>query len=130
MNANSLEVGVTYFRIAYADVDQTMPSVEPIVFAGVDIFGASKDGLSKYYFQDTTSVLRFGLGRGIEKSEVKSPLDTSDACGDTTFFAHQEDEIGQVILDICALGDEIGVAIAKAKKLHFPKLTQAKGKWL
>lgn len=132
MNANSLEVGVTYFRIAYADVDQTMPSVEPMVYVGMDIFGSPKDGVSRHYFQDTSSISRFGLGRLTEASEVANSSDVDDRlddCVERIFFGHQENEIGQVVVDLCALGEEIQMAIQRAQSLGIPRLQQAQGRW-
>lgn len=132
MNAKSLEVGVTYFRIAYADVDQTMPSVEPMVYVGMDIFGLPKDGVSRYYFQETSSIIRFGLGRLTEKSRVANSSDADhrlDDCVERIFFGHEEHEIGQVVVDLRALGEEIQMAIQRAQNLGIPRLQQAKGRW-
>lgn len=132
MNAKSLEVGVTYFRIAYADVDETMPSVEPMVYVGMDIFGSPKDGVSRYYFQDTSSIIRFGLGRMTEEPRVADASDADHRLDDDVeriFFGHQEHEIGQVVVDLCALGEEIQIAIQRAQSLGVPRLQQAQGKW-
>lgn len=62
MDANPLEIGATYYRIAYADVAQTMPGIEPLVYAGMSISGPPSDESAKYYFQNAVSVVQFGLG--------------------------------------------------------------------
>lgn len=128
-----LEVGATYYRIAYADVAQTMPSIEPLVYAGLNIFGSASDEPAKYYFQDTVSVVRFGLcfewGQEVQPADEASDLSLEDHEG-RVYCAHEASEIGEVIVDLLALPAEIDRAIQRAKELGFPKLAKAKGRWI
>lgn len=133
MNADQLELGATYFRMAYADVAQTMPSVEPLVYVGVNIFGSPPDGApAKYYFQDVVSVLRFGpnirSGPSVQSSGdlESSEVEDGEEC---VYSAHEAGEIGEVIVDLSGLAAEIYSTIERAKDLDFPKLSRAKGNW-
>lgn len=133
MDANSLEIGVTYYQITYADVAQTMPGVEPMVYAGMNLFDPPSDGSTRYYFQDTVSVVRFGLGTDF--GEEMQPVDeTSELSPDNDeerlYYGHEAQEIGVSIVDLLALPTVIDGAIQRAKALGFPKLSKAKGKWV
>ncbi|WP_143074155.1 hypothetical protein [Roseateles sp. YR242] len=134
MTAKSLEVGSTYYRIAYADVDETMPSVEPLVYVGTNFFGPHADGIVSYYFQDTVSATRFGL-------KTPTPISfqngsTSDANGnlggnlERIFSRHEASEIGETIVDLLTLPHVINSAIERAQAKGFPKLAKAKGRWV
>jgi hypothetical protein len=57
MKASALTVGRTYYQLTFADRDQTMPGVEPLVFLGHVKFDGGGDA---YAFQDTVSYVRFG----------------------------------------------------------------------
>lgn len=133
MDAESLEIGATYFRITYADVAQTMPNVEPLVYVGLNLFGTPSDGSAKYYFQDAVSVVQFGLGAQLGQ-EVQPAVETSDQNPKNhegrVYSAHEAIEIGEVIVDLPALAAEIDWTIRRAKELGFPKLSKAKGKWV
>jgi hypothetical protein len=133
MNANTLEMGVTYFRITYADVAQTMPGIEPLVYAGLNIFGPPSDGAAKYYFQDAVSVVEFGLGiplgQEMQPAGEASDLNPTDHEG-RVYWSHEAREIGEVIVDLPALAAAIDSTIKRAKDLGFPKLSKAKGKWV
>lgn len=133
MNADSLEVGATYFRITYADIDCTMPSVEPLVYAGTNLFGQPLEGEDQYYFQDPVSVIRFGLGERLTQSGSSnidaSGLDFEDGA-DCYYSAHEARKIGEVIIDLPTLASEIDSVIERAKALGYPKLAKAKGTWV
>ena len=133
MDANSLEIGVTYYQITYADVAQTMPGIEPLVYAGLNIFGSASDEPAKYYFQDTVSVVRFGLcvqwGQEVQPDDEASDLSLEGHEG-RVYCAHEASEIGEGIVDLLALPAEIDRAIQRAQALGFPKLSKAKGKWV
>ncbi|MBV7544395.1 hypothetical protein [Acidovorax sp. sic0104] len=133
MDVNSLEIGATYYRIAFADVAQTMPSIEPLVYAGVNIFNLPSGRSDKYYFQDAVSVVKFGLGIQLGQ-EVQPAAETSDLSPTShegrVYSAHEAREIGEVIVDLQALAIEINCTLKRAKELRFPKLSKAKGKWV
>lgn len=133
MDANSLEIGETYYRITYADVAQTMPGIEPLVYAGMNLSDPPSDESAKYYFQDAVSVVQFGLG--VRWGQEVQPADeTSDLNPDNdegrVYCVHEAREIGWVIVDLHALPAEIEATIQRAKELGFPKLSKAKGTWV
>ena len=88
---------------------------------------------SKYYFQDTVSVVRFGLcvewGQEVQPADEASDLNLEDHEG-CVYCAHDASEIGEGIVDLLALPAEIDRAIQRAKELGFPKLAKAKGRWI
>lgn len=133
MDANSLEKGVTYFRITHADVARTMPGVEPLVYAGLNLWGPSADGVARYYFQDAVSVVRFGLGipsgQDMQTAGETSCLNPEDDEG-RLYWAHEASEIGEVIVDLPTLAAEIDSTLQRAAHLGFPKLSKAKGPWV
>lgn len=110
-----------------------MPSVEPLVYAGVNIFGTPSDGSAKYYFQEAVSVVQFGLGvhSGQEEQRTGETSAQNPKIHDGRMYsAHEAMEIGEVILDLQALAAEIDWTIKRAKELGFPKLSKAKGRWV
>ncbi|MBB6562104.1 hypothetical protein HNP48_004813 [Acidovorax soli] len=133
MDVNSLEVGATYYRITYADVAHTMPGIEPMVYAGMNLFDPPPDGSARYYFQDAVSVVRFGLGTQLGQ-EMQPIGETSDLSPDNgegrVYWGHEAQEIGVAIVDLLALPAVVDGAIQRAKALGFPKLSKAKGKWV
>jgi hypothetical protein len=133
MDAKSLEIGATYYQITYADVAQTMLGIEPLVYAGMNIFDPPSDGSARYYFQDAVSVVRFGLGTQFGQ-EMQPDDETSDLSPDNDegrlYYGHEAQEIGVSIVDLLALPTMIDGAIQRAKALGFPKLSKAKGKWV
>jgi hypothetical protein len=132
MNADSLEVGVTYFRISYADVNCTMPAVEPMVYVGVNFFGEDSGEGVRYYFQDPVSVIRFGLGEGGQGGSLSSFASDAGLEGDADCFysAHGAEDIGEVIVDLHGLAFEIDSVVERAKNLSYPRLAKAKGSWI
>jgi len=61
-----LDYGATYYRVTYADSAKSMPGLEPMVYIGDNLFDKDKEVI--HYFQDTTSVLRYGLADKMEDS--------------------------------------------------------------
>jgi hypothetical protein len=130
MNADSLELGATYFRITYVDVAQTMPGVEPLVYVGVNIFGPPPNGEgNKYYFQDAISVIGSGSVANGSSGDDISGFNSEDDVG-CFYSTHEAREIGVVVIDLPALVVEIGSTLERAKDLGFPRLVKAKGKWI
>lgn len=111
----SLEYGQTYYQISYADPKLTMPGLKPMVYLGKNLFGTEKE--NTHYFQDTVSVLIFGLVTGV--------TDTTDC----TVSSCTEEEIGTDILSLEEAIAEIQQAAEKAKRLGHPKLKKAAGEW-
>jgi hypothetical protein len=138
MDTRTLEIGTTYFRITYADVARTMPGLEPLVYVGVDLFGPQPNGAApKHYFQDTVSVMRFGLATGqmwggpvIGDAEEAGQISGEDAEDGCYLMGHEAEEIGWVIVDLPAAIAELRAAAERAKELGYPKLEKAKGKWV
>ena len=62
MDLSILVVGRTYYLVTFADVHQTMPGIDPMVYIGDDVFGPQEDNAApKYYFQDAPSFSKFGM---------------------------------------------------------------------
>ncbi len=110
-----LEYGTTYYQVVYADPELTMPGLKPMVYIGENIFKNETE--ITYYFQDTVSVLVFGL-----VGEAKNTTD----CHISSF---PEDEIGACIVDIDEAAKIVTAAAKKSKELGYPKITKASGKW-
>ncbi len=111
----TLEYGQTYYQIVYADPMLTMPSLKPMVYLGKNFFGTENE--DTHYFQDTISVLIFGL--------VTEVTDTTDC----KVSSCTEDEIGTDALSLEEAIVEIQQAAEKAKRLGYPKLKKAEGEW-
>ncbi|MCU7873671.1 MAG: hypothetical protein KZQ91_13100 [Candidatus Thiodiazotropha sp. (ex Lucinoma borealis)] len=110
-----LECGTTYYQITYADPKLTMPGLRPMVYLGMNLFGTEKE--DTHYFQDTVSVLVFGL--------VSEATDTTDC----KVSSCTENEIGVDVLSLEEAVEEIQKAAAKAKRLGYPKLKKVEGEW-
>jgi len=111
----NLEYGTTYYQITYADPKLTMPGLKPMVYIGKNLFGTEKE--NTHYFQDTVSVLVFGL--------LSESSDTTDC----KISSCTEDEVGVDILSLEKAINEIQKAAEKAKKLGNPKLEKVNGEW-
>ncbi|MFZ2990185.1 hypothetical protein [Ideonella sp.] len=61
METSLLIVGQTYYRLTFADVDMTIPAIEPLVYAGVH---PSSQGKLLPTFQDTVSYTWVGAYPG------------------------------------------------------------------
>jgi hypothetical protein len=108
MNISSLVVGQTYYRLAFADTDMTMPSVEPLVYLGL----LESNGQLLATFQDTISYAWVGRYPGPYKQEqnIEVTLDPMKA--------HEAAEM----LSLAELVEEINELVARAERLGFPTL--------
>ena len=111
----NLEYGTTYYQVTYADPQLTMPGLKPMVYIGENIFKNEKE--LTYYFQDTVSVLIFGL-----VGEAKNTTD----CHISSF---PKDEIGTCIVNIDEASKLIASSAKKYKELDCPKITKVSGEW-
>ncbi len=110
-----LEYGATYYLVTYADPQLSMPGLKPMVYVGDNLFGEHDEGT--HYFQDTVSVLIFGL--------VGEAKETTDCR--VSSFSH--DDLGESIVDIDAAAALVTSAAEKFRKLGSPKLKRASGSW-
>ena len=110
-----LEYGTTYYQVTYADPKLSMPGLKPMVYVGDNIFGDGGDAV--HYFQDTVSVLIFGL--------IGEAKETTD-CRVSSF---SDDELGVTIVDIDEAAIVVAAAARKCKELGYPKLKKASGTW-
>ena len=111
----NLEYGTTYYQITYADPKLTMPGLKPMVYLGRNLFGNERE--DTHYFQDTVSVLVFGL--------LSEASDTTDS----KISSCTEDELGVDVLSLEEAAQEIQRAAEKARRLGYPKLKKAEGEW-
>ena len=111
MNANTLIIGKTYFRLTYADRDLTMPGIEPLVYLGEV---TDDGGTPGFVFQDTASFVQHGSGlEGDEQHE------------EIGLYFMPESEIGG-IYDIEEVAAEIAEASRRAITLNHPALKTLK----
>lgn len=114
MKPTDLAQGRTYYRLTFADMDLTMPGVEPQVFLGEV---TDDDGVHGFVFQDTASFVRFGSGlEGDEQNE------------EIVLYFVPESEVG-AMYDIEEVATEISAAARRAAELKHPVLKQLKGPW-
>jgi hypothetical protein len=114
-NMTSLEYGQTYYQITFADPKLTMPGLKPMVYLGKNLFGTEQE--DTHYFQDTVSVLVFGL--------VTEVTDTTDC----KVSSCTEEEVGTDFLSLEHAIEKIQKAAEKAKSLGYPKLKKVEGEW-
>lgn len=115
MNDVSLVVGATYFRLTYADCEQTMPGVQPLVYLGeVD---ATDDGRT-LAFQDTVSYVRFG-----------SQLDADAIVDEIQLVLVAHGEVGFTILSIQQVAAAVSAAADRASALGHPILPVLRKGW-
>ena len=105
------EYGSTYYRITFADMNQTMPGIEPMVYVGLNIFSDENEDI--YYFQDTTSVIRFGILDEAEETEEIKIMNCIKA------------EFGRTIVEIDQLPRIVTSALKKNKELNNPVLKKS-----
>lgn len=115
-------IGRTYYVLAFADPQQTMPSVQPWVYLGLQTglrtLDDTPDGPEPaHYFQDTVSYVRFG------------PANVPGFAGEAQLMRLQEADLGSM-LDLAALADEIIAARERAIALGEPCLARARGTWV
>jgi hypothetical protein len=111
----ALIVGCTYYRLTFADRDQTMPCVEPLVYLGDT---TPREGAPEYAFQDTVSYVRFG-----------SRLDLSCDNEEIQVYFLPADEIGTCVVDIERIAIEVNAAAERARTLNFPALPVLREGW-
>ena len=70
MQPGNLTKGRAYYRVAFADPRMTIPSVEPMIYVGKDIFPGTSEPESRYYFQDTVSFHQHGNCMEYSGSEI------------------------------------------------------------
>lgn len=109
------QYGVTYYRITYADSELSMPSVEPMVYIGTNIFDDEKE--DTLYFQDTVSVVRFGL------------LDEAPDTDEILVMNCLSQEFGSSMVHIDQLHKIISEASRTHRELGYPKLRKSEGNW-
>jgi hypothetical protein len=101
----NLVLGVTYFRLTYADPAMTMPGVRPVVYIGTNIFPDDVvSAEATYYFQDTVSFQLHG-----------SAADAS-CSGECSVFPETEADL-DAIFELPGLVHELTAAVERAKKL-------------
>jgi len=105
---SSLEVGRTYFRLTFADRDQTMPGIEPLVYLGD---ADPEDGEVPHIFQDTVSYSRFG-----------SRLNMTHDHDEVLIYFVSFKEIGSAILNVQQVAAQVGAAAHRAIALNNPVL--------
>ncbi|WP_428243515.1 hypothetical protein [Gynuella sp.] len=109
----NLEIGVTYYRLTFADAKMTMPGLEPVVYVGKNLFDEPTSE-EVYYFQNTVSVVRFGILGGNEDVYVE---------------AFKKDDLGSSVTTL-----EQAITIMQEANERYiregkPKLKKANGKW-
>lgn len=107
MKSSTLVIGRTYFRLNFADLDLTMPGVEPLVFLGEV---TDENGTHGFVFQDTNSFVQHGNGlEGDEQHE------------DIVLYFLPESEVGAV-WTIEELAAEVAESARRAVSLNYPTL--------
>jgi hypothetical protein len=62
MLPQELQVGAAYYQVTFADRALTIPSVEALIYVGVNVFDSDVYASGPMHtFQDTLSYYRFGL---------------------------------------------------------------------
>jgi len=116
MDPSSLVIGHTYYLVTFADPQQTMPGIEPRIFIGVDIFGSQPDGAApKYYFQDTTSFVMFGLATE-ENPPLKHEGEDGEEQPEYWVTGHETREIGWTVVDLPGALSEVRQAGERAEQ--------------
>jgi len=129
MDTSSLAVGRTYYLLTFADPQQTMPGIEPRIYLGIDVFGPQPGGAApKYYFQDTTSFVIFGLATE-ENPPLKHEGEEGEEQPEYWVSAHEAREIGSSIVDLAGALEEVRKAAERAERLGQPVLKVSRGKW-
>jgi hypothetical protein len=59
---HELKVGCAYYQVTFADRDLTIPSVDALIYVGVNVFDSDVYASGPMHtFQDTLSYFRYGL---------------------------------------------------------------------
>ena len=109
METSSLVVGQTYYRLAFADMDMTIPGLEPLVYIGVR---ESSKGELLPTFQDTISYTWVGGYPGPYRR---------DQIVDVTLYPMKDDEAADM-LSISEVVQKINELFVRAEGLGFPTL--------
>jgi hypothetical protein len=112
MNASTLIIGRTYFRLTFADRDLTMPGVEPLVYLGEV---TEEGGSNGFVLQDTSSYVQHGSGLEGEEQHEEIAL----------YFMPQT-ELG-ALYDIEELAAEIAESARRAASSNYPHLQTLRG---
>ena len=111
-----LVVGKTYYRVTYADRDQTMIGVDPLVYLG-DV--TSSEGEVLHAFQDTVSYVRFGS----RLDPVSEDCDEIEVC----FIPHHE--IGEDVVELEGVVAAAEESLKRQREAGFPVLPVLKQGW-
>jgi len=109
METLSLVVGQTYYRLTFADMEMTIPGIEPLVYAGVH---KSSQGELLPTFQDTISYTWVGGYPG----PYRHGQDI-----DVTLYPMKEDEAAEM-LSLSEVVQKINELFFRAERLGFPTL--------
>jgi hypothetical protein len=115
MEESSLIVGHTYYRLAFADRDFTMPSVEPLVYLGSAEFDDGKNG---HAFQEASSYIAFG-----------SALTQAEPNEECAILVLGPAEVGRAILAVEVVAREVAAAAERAAALGHPSLPSQRARW-
>jgi hypothetical protein len=67
---HELKIGSAYYQVIFADRELSVPSVEALIYVGVNVFDSDIYASGPMHtFQDTMSYFRFGLFTEYEGSE-------------------------------------------------------------
>ena len=69
-----LEIGQAYYRLTYADPDQTIPGLTPMIYISDDLFPTDMPDIQTYFFQDTVSYRLIGSAADSESSRSESDI--------------------------------------------------------
>ena len=105
MSPQDLNAGSAYYRLTFADIDRTIPGVQPMIYVGANIFPDDDPASITYYFQDTVS----HSWRGPVTDEAH---DSKHPEIETAVFPHTEREVQTGILTLA----EVVAALTEAQK--------------
>jgi hypothetical protein len=111
MKIEQLERGEAYYRLTYADPVLTIPSVEPMMYVGTNIFPDDDSGSVIYYFQDTVSYLARGAATDLASSARHPEINIR-------VFPFSAREIGVAVVSL----DDVIAALLDAR-------TRGAGRW-
>ncbi|MEO8064430.1 MAG: hypothetical protein ABI821_16965 [Pseudomonadota bacterium] len=107
MNASNLVIGRAYYRLMFANLELTIPGVEPLIFLGQV---TEESGTNGFVFQDTASYIQHGSGlEGDEQHE------------DIVLYFMPDSEVG-TMYDIEELALELAQAARRAIAANHPAL--------
>ena len=112
-----LEVGRTYYMVTFADAEQTMPGIKPLIFVGENLLAEENQSNDSFCFQDTVSFQRFGAFTEAEKIE------------DCYVQEFPKKEIGTSVVDLYRAQEVVAAAVERYRGLGEPKLKVLKSGW-